>query len=192
MPEYYQDSIERLGELERLSRIGKIDLYYGDESHVCSEGYVPYGWQFPEEQVCVLSEKAYKINCFGMINRTNQCYWKTTEDNIDAQFILEYLENFSFQVHKDTFIVLDNARLHKAKIIQERVPYWQDRGLFLFYLPPYSPHLNIAETLWRKLKKEWINPEDYISKDILLYATNRCLANVGTNLSIKFSHFNEN
>ncbi|WP_350480487.1 transposase [Bacteroides acidifaciens] len=24
--------------------------------------------------------------------------------------------------------------------------------MFLFFLPPYSPHLNIAETLWRMLK----------------------------------------
>ncbi len=192
MPEYYRDRVERLGKLERLSQLGKIDLYYGDESHVCSEGYVPYGWQFPDEQVCILSEKAYKINCFGMITRKNQCYWKATEANIEAQFVLEYLEEFSFQIHKETFIVLDNARLHKAKSIQERVPYWQKRGLFLFFLPPYSPHLNIAETLWRKLKKEWLNPEDYINKDMLFYATNRCLSNVGNNLKINFCHYNEN
>ncbi|MDR2121170.1 MAG: hypothetical protein LBP64_09920 [Tannerella sp.] len=44
MPEYYRDRIERLVELERLSQLGKIDLYYGDESHICSEGYLPYGW----------------------------------------------------------------------------------------------------------------------------------------------------
>jgi transposase len=178
--------------LETLSSAGKIDLYYADESHVCSEGYVPYGWQFPQEEVCVLSERAYKINCFGMINRQSECYWQATEENIDAQFVLEYLEKFSFQIHKDTFIVLDNARLHKAKIIQERIPYWQGRGLFLFYLPPYSPHLNLAETLWRKLKKEWLNPEDYIEKDTLFYATNRCLNSVGTCLNINFSNYSEN
>jgi hypothetical protein len=37
--------VEKLKELEQLSLGGAIDLYYyyGDESHVCSEGYVPYG-----------------------------------------------------------------------------------------------------------------------------------------------------
>lgn len=173
-----------------MSCDGKIDLYYGDESHVCSEGYVPYGWQFAEEQICILSEKAYKINCLGMINRQSKCYWKTTEANIDARFVLDYLEEFSFQIHKDTFIVLDNARLHKAACIRERIPYWQNRGLFLFFLPPYSPHLNIAETLWRKLKKEWMNSEDYTNKDTLFYAANRCLANVGNGLNINFCRFN--
>jgi len=192
LPEYYDSKVERLKELEKLSQAGKIDLFYGDESHVCSQGYVPYGWQFPDEQVCILSEKAHRINCFGMINRQSKCFWSTTEESINAQFILEYFENFSLEIHKETFIILDNASVHKAKIIRERIPYWQKRGLFILYLPPYSPHLNIAETIWRKLKKEWLDPKDYFDKDSLFYATNRCLANLGTNLTIKFSQFNTN
>ncbi|TAE31706.1 MAG: transposase, partial [Candidatus Kapaibacterium sp.] len=67
-----------------------------------------------------------------------------------------------------------------------------ERGLFIFFLPPYSPHLNIAETLWRKLKKEWLSREDYLSKGTLFYAVNRCMANVGGCLSIKFTPFNAN
>ena len=175
-----------------MSREGKIDLYYGDETHVCSEGYVPCGWQFPGEDVCILSEKACKLNLFGFINRQSNCRWKTTESNIDAQFILEYMEDFSFQTDRKTFVVLDNARVHKAKTIRERIPYWQKRGLYIFFLPPYSPHLNIAETIWRKLKKEWLNPEDYLNKDSLFYAVNRCMAGLGDSREIKFSHFNAN
>ena len=148
-----------------MSREGKIDLYYGDETHVCNENYVPYGRQFPDEEVCIFSEKAYKLNCFGFINRQSICRWTVSESNIDAQFILEYMEDFSFQISKRTFVVLDNARVHKAKAIQERIPYWQKRGLYFFFLPPYSTHLNIAETRCRKLKKEWLNPEDYLYKD---------------------------
>jgi transposase len=87
-----------------------------------------------------------------------------------------------FEICKPTFIVLDNAPIHRAKALKERIPDWQGRGLYIFYLPPYCPHLNIAETLWRKLKKEWLDPEDYLSKDELFYATNRYLANVGINL----------
>ena len=192
MAEHYQLQVEKLAELEQLSLCGTIDLYYGDESHVCSEGYVPYGWQFPDEEVCILSEKAYKVNCLGFISRQNQCRWLMTTENIDTGFVLECLEQFSFEINKTTCVVLDNARIHKAKAIKERIPYWQKRGLYIFFLPPYCPHLNIAETLWRKLKKEWLNPEDYLSKDELFYAINRCLANVGGNLKINFSHFNLN
>jgi transposase len=87
---------------------------------------------------------------------------------------------------------LDNARIHKAKAIRERTPYWQNRGLFLFFLPPYSPHLNIAETLWRKLKKQWLDPPDYMTKDNLAYALNRCMAGMGTGHKINFSHWKNN
>jgi transposase len=52
--------------------------------------------------------------------------------------------------------------------------------------------LNIAETVWRKLKKEWLNPEDYLEKDKLFYAANRWLAALGTHACIKFCHFNRN
>ncbi|MFA7493298.1 MAG: transposase [Proteiniphilum sp.] len=64
--------------------------------------------------------------------------------------------------------------------------------MYIFFLPPYSPHLNIAETLWRKLKKEWLNPEDYFNEDSLFYAVNRCMAGLEDSLEIKFSHFNAN
>ena len=46
LPEHYALQVEKLQELEKLSVEGRIELYYGDETHVCSEGYVPYGWQF--------------------------------------------------------------------------------------------------------------------------------------------------
>ena len=65
---------------------------------------------------------------------------------------------------------------------------WEKRGLFLFFLPPYSPHLNIAETLWRILKGKWLGPADYISDDTLMYATNRALATIGDELCINFAH----
>ena len=192
LPEHYALQAEKLQELEKLSVEGRIELYYGDETHVCSEGYVPYGWQFPDEEVCFLSEKSYKFNCFGLINRQSECKCKMTKENINTEFVLEFLEKFSFEIQQKTFVVLDNARIHKTKAIKERIPYWQNRGLYLFFLPPYSPHLNIAETLWRKLKKEWLDPPDYLSADDLAYALDRCLADMGKGQRINFSHFSLN
>ncbi|KAA6320910.1 hypothetical protein EZS27_029371, partial [termite gut metagenome] len=51
---------------------------------------------------------------------------------------------------------------------------------------------NIAEIIWRKLKKEWLNPEDYSNKDSLFYAVNRYSANLGKNLKIQYDKFNAN
>jgi len=72
--------------------------------------------------------------------------------------------------------------------MRELRPLWEKRGLFLFFLPPYSPQLNIAETLWRILKRKWLRPVDYLSTEALLYATNRALAAIGAGLKISFTH----
>jgi len=46
--------------------------------------------------------------------------------------------------------------------------------MIIIYLPPYSPHLDVADTIWRKLKTEWLVQEDYYDKDSHFYAANRC------------------
>ena len=95
----------------------------------------------------------------------------------------------SLKVPVTTVLVLDNARVHTSQLVQERRRFWQDRGLFIFYLPPYSPHLNIAETLWRKLKYEWLQASDYTAADELFYRVRQVLAAVGSSLKIQFSEF---
>lgn len=43
-PQLYEYKTKKWQGLETLYAKGKINLFYGDESHVCTEGYVPYGW----------------------------------------------------------------------------------------------------------------------------------------------------
>ena len=187
-PQLYEYKYEKLQELEQRESQGRIALYYADESHVCTEGYVPYGWQLPGEDVCIPSQRTARLNIFGMIDRKNNYEGFTTTESITADKIVCFLDTFSLHVRKDTFVVLDNATVHRNHKIRERRSVWEKRGLFLFYLPPYSPHLNIAETLWRILKGKWIRPLDYVSTDTLFYTTNRALATVGKGLFINYSH----
>jgi transposase len=53
-------------------------------------------------------------------------------------------------------MVLDNARIHHAKLIQPFLENNRER-LELVYLPPYSPPLNLIEGLWKWLKETVIN-----------------------------------
>ena len=181
---------ECLGELERLAQSGLIDLYYGDESRVSLEPCVPYGWQFPDEVVFMPSQKGVGLNCFALLSRSNACWFETTRQRITSEFIIEQMERLSFAIKKITIVVLDNARVHTSEQVQQRRKYWQGRGLFIFYLPLYSPHLNLAETLWRKLKYEWLQPADYATTDGLFYRVRQALAAVGSILEIHFSDFN--
>lgn len=178
-----------LGELERLSEQGAIDLVYADAARVSMSAVVPYGWQFADEDVFMPSTPGVGINCFALLTRTNHCRFATTRHNITSQFVLELVEQLSVGLRKLTVLVLDNAPVHTAKIIQARRAAWEARGLFVLYLPRYAPHLNIVETLWRKLKYEWLTPEDYETTESLFYTVRQALAAVGTSLWIKFSPF---
>lgn len=181
--------MECLGELEELSKSGLIDLYYGDESRVSVDPCVPYGWQFAGEEVFMPAAKGAGLNCFALLTRANGLLFDVTRQRVTSRFIVEQLERLSFSARKMTVVVLDNARVHTSRQVQERRPFWQQRGLFIFYLPPYSPHLNIAEALWRKLKYEWLQPADYATTDGLFYRVRQALAAVGTSLRIRFSAF---
>ena len=178
-----------MSELEKLSRQGLIDLYYGDESRVSIEPCVPYGWQFADEDVFMPSSQGAGLNCFALLSRANELVFETTRQTITSDFIVEQMEQLSFSIKKVTVVVLDNARVHTAEKVSARRGYWQKRGLMIFYLPPHSPHLNIAETLWRKLKYEWLQATDYLTTEGLFYKVRQALAAVGKGLKIQFSEF---
>jgi len=173
--------------IEKQADLGNIDLFYADETQFSQQGYVPYGWQFDDEKVAIEVCKGKSINCFGLLSRTNQFIYKMTEKNINSNFVIEMLDNLSLTISKFTFVVLDNARIHTARKVKQLFQIWQKRGLFIFYLPPYSPHLNIIERLWKEMKQGWLRPSDYQSADDLFYAVNRTCSAIGRSLFINFS-----
>lgn len=170
-----------------MSERGLIDLLYADESRVSLDPVMPYAWQFEDEDMWMPASQGPGLNCFGLIARDNTLHLETTTQSIDSHFISEQLDHLSLRISKQTVVVLDNAKPHTAKAVQERRPIWERRGLTLFYLPPYSPQLNLAEILWRKLKYEWLQPHDYLSFQQLHYAVQLALAAVGSLLTINFS-----
>lgn len=123
--EVYQLKRDLSGEYERLSQSGEIDLYYGDQASAALEPNVPYGWQFDDEEVSMLSEKGTGINCFGLFTRSLKSWTATSEETIDAAFVVEQLERFSFSLSKLTVVVLDNARIDTGKKMRQRIGAWR-------------------------------------------------------------------
>ncbi len=131
-PQLYAYKTEKQQELERQANGGLIDLYYGDESHICTEGYVPYGWQFPDENVYIPSQRGYRLNIFGMIGRNNRYEGFSTSESITVDKVADFLDRFSLRIEKNTFVVLDNASIHCGRLISELRPIWEKRGFFSF------------------------------------------------------------
>ena len=109
-PQLYEYKAEKLQELEQKASEGRIDLFYADESHVCTESYVPYGWQFRGEDIHIPSQKIARLNIFGMTTRDNRYEGFTSRGSITAAKLADFLDRLSLQSReRNTVIVLDNA-----------------------------------------------------------------------------------
>lgn len=110
-----------------------------------------------------------------------------TEKSIDSQFIIQSLDDFAEKITKLTVVILDNAPWHISQYIQAKIDQWEQKGLFILYLPTYSPHLNKIETLWRFIKYQWLKIKDYSNLDTLKQAIRNILRKFGTEYSIEFT-----
>jgi transposase len=179
--------VQQLQLLEQRSAKGEIELLYADEiQEVSEEGYVPYGWQFKDEHIAVPCAKGAHINCFGMLSKSNDFIYATTTQTITADFIIEHLDMLSLRIAKHTVVVMDNARVHQCKKMKAMQQIWAQRRLFIFFLPPYPPHLNSIERLWKEIKARWLSPHDYYNQQHLAYAFNRILNAIGNSLFLLF------
>jgi len=84
-----------------------------------------------------------------------------TANALDMVSFLEVVrgENSS-EENVPILIVLDNARIHKAKLTTGKA---EELGIFLIPLPPYSPDLQPIEFGWKDLKRELAAKLDFDS-----------------------------
>ncbi|AQQ55521.1 IS630 family transposase (plasmid) [Planococcus lenghuensis] len=74
------------------------------------------------------------------------------EEQYDAKTFLHFLQKLLTVYPTGKIVmVLDNARIHHAKLIQPFLDEHRNR-LELVFLPPYSPQLNLMEGVWKWLK----------------------------------------
>lgn len=179
---------EALGLLLCLALVGRIDLRYADESAFSLQPNVPYGWMRVGQQRGISSQKGGALNVFGLLNLRGDLTSYQTTGRVNSQTVIGWLDDFAAGAGQPTVIVLDNAPWHRSKQVEGKIAEWEAKGVHLFFLPPYCPHLNLIETLWRKMKHEWLRPQDFESREALHRWINHILENYGSReFSIKFS-----
>lgn len=182
------EKIEQMRQLWQLEAADLIDLYFGDECGFQLVPNLPYGWQKKEEYVRILPRKGKTLSVFGLLSTKNHLVSYPTEQRTNADFIIQSLDHFSTKIKKLTVLILDNAPIHKSKSMMAKRLEWEEKGLFIFFLPKYAPHLNRIETLWRKIKYEWIHPNDYKSWKVFTRSIKNILTSFGSDLyNINFS-----
>jgi len=69
-----------------------------------------------------------------------------------ATSIAHFLENIKKENtdYKATIVVIDNFASHRSRLVRDKA---RELGLYLVYLPPYSPDLNPIEFIWKSIKR---------------------------------------
>lgn len=146
-----------------MFRASHIDLYFADESTFSMNPVVPYAWQSKGQTIEIFPRRDKKINLFGIFRPDNVAVTYQSSGNVNSEFLIRSIDDFCQHLDKPTVLVIDNAPTHRSKLFSEQLARWEEKDLYIFFLPKYSPHLNIAETFWRKAKYEWLRPSDYFS-----------------------------
>jgi transposase len=93
------------------------------------------------------------VGLFGAVDiRGGQVAVQQAAD-LTAQTFQGFLEElFARYPGRRLVLICDNAKIHHAKLL---APFWEahrDR-VTVWYLPAYSPNLNVTERLWKWLKE---------------------------------------
>ncbi len=79
-----------------------------DETKVSQAGFVPYGrsairWQFHDEEVAIEVTTGRSINCFGLLSRANDFFYKTLEENLVVIHKVCFLDETKIDVEESQF-----------------------------------------------------------------------------------------
>lgn len=177
-----------LSGLHQLEQRGELNVFYFDESGVSLTPVVPYAWQPINETLELPAFSHPRVNLLGFMNRANDFYHTTVEGWVNSQTVIAAIDEFIERLDSDlpTVVVLDNASIHTSAEVLAQRDRWLARGLILYYLPTYSPELNLIEILWRKLKYEWLPFSAYLSFSALKEAIAEVVDNIGKKYQITF------
>lgn len=171
----------------KLEDQGYLKVYFADESGFSLDPAIPYGWQPCGKYTAIVPQKSKRRNVFGLFTRDNEFEGYDTTGSINAELLIAFIDDFALKTKQKSVIVLDNAPFHHANIFKNKIEEWAKQDVFIWFLPTYSPHLNKIETLWRKIKYEWLKPQDYLNWDTLNVALDDIFNNIGYKFKINFA-----
>ena len=184
--EQFRFKQEQIETLKSLEDSGYIDLYFGDQSHFGLTPNVPYAWQTKDNPILLPAAKGKYQNVVGLMTRKNKLYFEILETTFNSDRIICFMNRFVEQTVKKTIVILDNSPIHKSKKFMAKIEEWKEKDVLIYFLPPYSPELNLIEILWRRIKYQWLDFDAYKSFQNLKEKLNFVLNNFGIKYDIKF------
>lgn len=126
-----------------------------DESAVSLQFPVRACWMRKGEQKCLPSARRPQetAHFFGAYNWNSAHVSLQAAHAKNAASCIAFLQHLLLEQypHQKVVLVMDNAPFHRSNAVQAFLSLFEHRVL-VFWLPPYSPDMNIIERFWKHLK----------------------------------------
>lgn len=122
-------------------------IYFGDETAVKDDanwvrGYAPKG----QTPVLATPTRWVKLSMISAISPRGEVAFRIVEGSLNAERFIEFLDALIEGAPRKIILVVDNLRVHHAKVVTEWLADKTDR-IELAFLPPYNPEANPDEYL---------------------------------------------
>jgi putative transposase len=178
-----------LDNLKAKARAGRLNLFYLDECGFAPSLPISYSWCLPGQRKRVPYEypRGRRVNALAGYEPYGSEAWlgaETFERTLKSDDLLAYLGRLPGAA-VPRVVVMDNASLHISKVVKAQRPALARAGIYLYYLPPYSPELNEIEPLFKQVKHHEIPKRSHKSKEELRESVDQGFAAYGESLRTK-------
>jgi transposase len=130
-------------------------ILFMDGCHPMHNSQPAYGWiKKGEEKGLPSNTGRNRVNINGAYHIEKHEVVVREDESINAQSTIALLEQLLKRYPEGMmYIILDNARYYRSRLVKEFLEGNKERITFVF-LPPYSPNLNLIERLWGFFKSK--------------------------------------
>jgi hypothetical protein len=153
---------------------------------------VSYTWvrKHQRKRVPYENPEGRRVNALAALvkhGETPALYWVAKPGSLRADHLVRFLQQLP-PVPVPTVVVLDNGSIHRSKETRAALPALWRRGIYLYFLPPYSPELNEIEPAFGVIKHHQLPERRYPSVAMLLEAVDAGFATYEEILIAKAVH----
>ena len=134
---------------------GRLRLFYLDECGFSPSLPTGYSWCLPGQRKWVRYEypQGRRVNALATYEPSSRHLDAMPfERTLTSEDLLAYLRERLPAADVPRVVVLDNAGIHTSKVVKAARPGLAKDGIYLYYLPPYSPELNHIEPVFKQVK----------------------------------------
>lgn len=106
------------------------------------------------------------INVLGAVNPEDGTLYTMVAEVFTSDALKQFLTTLMDKIREPFHIILDNSKPHRSKALKEWAEKHGDR-IKLLFLPPYTPHLNKIERVWKLTRKTTTHNKYFNSKELL-------------------------